>query len=61
MKYKRLLELAEYGAWKRVVEDDAKYHALFMKSLRENVDRKELDRLESNLDNALSEHSHLQL
>lgn len=61
MTYKRLLELAEHGAWKRVVEADAKYHALFMKSLREKVDEKELDNLESALDNALSEHSHLQL
>ena len=61
MKYKRLLELAEYGAWKHVVEADAKYHALFMKSMREEVDEKELDLLESELDNALMEHSDLQL
>ena len=61
MKYKRLLELAEYGAWKHVVEADTKYHALFMKSMREEVDEKELDRLESDLDNALMEHSDLRL
>ncbi len=61
MKYKRLLEIAEYGAWKHVVEADAKYHALFMKSMREEVDEKELDRLESDLDNALMEHSDLRL
>lgn len=60
MKYKRMLELAEFGAWKHVVEADAKYHALFMKSMREEVDEKELDRLESDLDNALIEHSDMQ-
>ena len=61
MKYRTLLELAEYGAWKRLVEADAKYHALFMKSMRENVDEKELDRLENDLDTALEDHAAVRL
>lgn len=61
MKYRTLLKLAEYGAWKRLVEADAKYHALFMKSLRENVDEKELDRLETDLDTALEDHAAVRL
>lgn len=60
MKYKRLLELAEYGAWRRVVEADAKYHALFMQSMRNPVDAKELERAENALDKALYEHTDLE-
>ena len=57
MEYRTVLELAEYGAWKRLIEADAKHHAPFMKSLRESVDEKELDRLENDLDIALEEHA----
>ena len=56
MKYRTLLELAEYGSWKRLVEADAKYHALLMKSMREMWTKKELDRLKNDLDTALEDH-----
>ncbi len=59
MNYKRLLELAEYGSWKKVMEADAEHHALFMRSLHEVVDVKELERLENDLDRALDEHGAL--
>lgn len=62
MTYKRLLELAEYGAWERVVAADAKYHFAFMQSMRHStVDATELDRLESDLDTALEDHAAVRL
>jgi hypothetical protein len=57
MSYKKLLELAEYGAWQRVLATESKYDALLTRSLNEHVEQDELDHLESNFDIAFAEYS----